>query len=195
MLIRIFSISTPPPPNTLVGRPTNESTSALGLTRTSSSLNIYPQQRRAKSVTSCAHQGHGQELCHLCHQRARRNIPIYLHEEKRQREIEDTKLLEQFQHDRDLEEQRKRDVTIFLEEIFFSSFEIFLGGNQSSTRRKTKNCRCRLNSIFLNKRLSFYLFSLIWVLPRQHERKNSNDHKQRKYPFVFFSSKFYKFIF
>jgi Cft2 family RNA processing exonuclease len=64
----------------------------------------------SKPTTPCGHQGAGQELCYLCHQRAKRNVPIYLHEEKRIREAEEAKLLEQYQHNRDLDEQRKREV-------------------------------------------------------------------------------------
>lgn len=79
-------------------------------------MNVFPQQYQtssssvSKPVTPCGHHGAGQELCYLCHQRAKRNIPIYLHEEKRIRDAEDAKLLEQYQHDRDVEEQKKREV-------------------------------------------------------------------------------------
>jgi hypothetical protein len=85
--------------------------------RISSSLNVYPQQYQpinsqtiTKPLTPCGHHGAGQELCYLCHQRAKRNVPIYLQEEKRIREAEEAKLLEQYQHNRDLDEQRKREV-------------------------------------------------------------------------------------
>jgi hypothetical protein len=75
------------------------------VTRLSSSFN------RSKSVTPCGyHPGVSQELCHVCYQRAKRNIPVYLHEEKRNREIEEGRLLEQYQHDREVSEQKKRDV-------------------------------------------------------------------------------------
>ena len=76
--------------------------------RISSSLNIYPQHTR--SLTTCGHHGHGQELCFVCHQRAKRNIPVYIHEEKRNRENEEAKVLEQYQHDKEVEEHKKRDV-------------------------------------------------------------------------------------
>jgi hypothetical protein len=61
-------------------------------------------------MTSCGHYGIGQELCHLCHQRAKRNVPIYLHEEKRLREAEEDKLLNQYRDNQDIEEQKKQDV-------------------------------------------------------------------------------------
>ncbi|CAF4632566.1 unnamed protein product [Rotaria sp. Silwood1] len=115
--------------NGVVIRATNENSAALGFSRPttdrsvrdriSSSLNVYPQQYQqmnsptaSKPTTTCGHHGAGQELCYLCHQRAKRNIPIYLHEEKRIREAEEAKLLEQYQHDRDLDEQNKREMAM-----------------------------------------------------------------------------------
>ncbi|CAF4291481.1 unnamed protein product [Rotaria socialis] len=117
--------------NGTVLRATNETSAALGFTRPatdrsardriSSSLNVFPQQYQtmnspssssSKPTTSCGHHGAGQELCYLCHQRAKRNIPIYLHDEKRIREAEDAKLLEQYQHDRDLDEHKKREMAL-----------------------------------------------------------------------------------
>jgi hypothetical protein len=111
----------------VVLRATNETTATLGFIRPStdrsvrdrisSSLHVNPQQYQqinsqtaSKPLTPCGHHGAGQELCYVCHQRTKRNIPIYLHEEKRIREAEEAKLLEQYQHNRDLDEQRKREV-------------------------------------------------------------------------------------
>ncbi len=115
--------------NGTVVRATNENSATLGFTRPatdrgirdriSSSLNVYPQQYQhmnspsgSKSSTPCGHHGAGQELCYLCHQRAKRNVPIYLHEERRIRDAEEAKLLEQYQHNRDLDEQKKREVLL-----------------------------------------------------------------------------------
>jgi hypothetical protein len=114
-------------PNGIVVRATNENSAALGFTRPvtdrgirdrlSSSLNVYPQQYQhmnspgnSKPSTPCGHHGAGQELCYVCHQRVKRNVPIYLHEEKRIRDAEEAKLLEQYQHNRDLNEQGQREV-------------------------------------------------------------------------------------
>ena len=76
-------------------------------------MNMYTQKHPQvieKPQTSCGHYGSGQELCHLCSQRAKRNIPIFLHEEKRAREEAEEKILEQFRHNQDLEEQKQREV-------------------------------------------------------------------------------------
>eukprot|EP00794_Sanderia_malayensis_P000560 gene560-1217_t len=53
-----------------------------------------------KTCSSCIHDA-GQELCYLCYQRQRRNIPVYLHEERRKKEQEEDRLLQQYQHLKD----------------------------------------------------------------------------------------------
>ncbi|XP_071990159.1 coiled-coil domain-containing protein 81 [Engystomops pustulosus] len=45
----------------------------------------------------------GQELCYLCLQRAQKNIPVYYTEERRQREKEEERVLQQYQHMKDQE--------------------------------------------------------------------------------------------
>lgn len=54
--------------------------------------------------SACGHPNAGQELCYLCHQRERRNIPVSFVEERKRREEEEDKLLQQFQHMKDAEE-------------------------------------------------------------------------------------------
>lgn len=44
----------------------------------------------------------GQELCYLCHQRALRNIPIDVTQERREKERTEDKMLQEYQHQRDL---------------------------------------------------------------------------------------------
>lgn len=44
----------------------------------------------------------GQELCYLCHQRALRNIPIDVTQERREKERAEDKMLQEYQHQRDL---------------------------------------------------------------------------------------------
>ncbi len=61
----------------------------------------------ASSMSNCGHINAGQELCYLCHQRQRRNIPVYLHEEMRIKEKEENQLLSQYQHLKDMEQQLK----------------------------------------------------------------------------------------
>jgi len=53
-------------------------------------------------TTNCFHDA-GQELCYLCYQKERRNIPIYTHEERRRKELEEDRLLQQYQQIKDYE--------------------------------------------------------------------------------------------
>lgn len=59
----------------------------------------------ARLDSGCSHNNKaGQELCYLCHQRTRKNIPVYLAEEKARKENEEDRLLQQYQHDKDVHE-------------------------------------------------------------------------------------------
>ncbi len=60
---------------------------------------------------SCGHHNSGQELCYLCHQRQRRNVPVYLHEEMKLKDKEESQLLMQYQHLKDMERQLKDEET------------------------------------------------------------------------------------
>ncbi|XP_045197677.2 coiled-coil domain-containing protein 81-like isoform X3 [Mercenaria mercenaria] len=53
--------------------------------------------------SACGHPNAGQELCYLCHQRARRNIPVSFAEERKKREDEEDRLLQQYQYMKDAE--------------------------------------------------------------------------------------------
>ncbi|XP_059150161.1 coiled-coil domain-containing protein 81-like [Physella acuta] len=57
--------------------------------------------------SSCGHHSAGQELCYLCHQRARLNVPVSFTEEKKRREEEEERLLQQYQAMKDAEETLK----------------------------------------------------------------------------------------
>ena len=59
---------------------------------------------------SCGHANAGQELCYLCHQKDRRNIPVSFTEERRRREQEEDRLLQQYQHMKDTEGILKEQV-------------------------------------------------------------------------------------
>ncbi|XP_066275608.1 coiled-coil domain-containing protein 81-like isoform X1 [Branchiostoma lanceolatum] len=54
--------------------------------------------------TACSeHTGSGGDMCYLCYQRASRNIPVSFSEERRRKELEQDRLLQQYQHMRDTE--------------------------------------------------------------------------------------------
>ncbi|KAK3577401.1 hypothetical protein CHS0354_032249 [Potamilus streckersoni] len=54
--------------------------------------------------SACGHPNAGQELCYLCHQRSRRNIPVSFAEEKKRRDEEEEKLVQQYQAMKDAED-------------------------------------------------------------------------------------------
>ena len=60
--------------------------------------------------SSCGHRNAGQELCYLCHQRERRNIPVSFAEERKKREMEEDRLLQQYQQLKDVEAIFKEQV-------------------------------------------------------------------------------------
>lgn len=84
-----------------------------------------PMKAPTPPQSACGHPNAGQELCYLCHQRARRNIPVSFTEERRRREAEEDKLLQQFQYMKDAEETLKDQVwalvTLYWSEIPLSS--------------------------------------------------------------------------
>ncbi|KAJ8026860.1 Coiled-coil domain-containing protein 81 [Holothuria leucospilota] len=57
---------------------------------------------RPPSGSSCGH-GAGQELCYLCHQRAVNNVPVSFEAERKKKEQEQDRLLQQYQHMKDTE--------------------------------------------------------------------------------------------
>lgn len=59
------------------------------------------------SASSCGHSNSGQELCYLCHQRARRNVVVSFAEERRRQEEEENRLLSDFQQYRDAVDMHK----------------------------------------------------------------------------------------
>ena len=69
------------------------------------SLMNRQQQQTPPPQSACGHHNAGQELCYLCHQRTRRNVPVYLHEEVKRKEEEETALLSQYQQMKDMEKQ------------------------------------------------------------------------------------------
>nr|XP_012324899.1 coiled-coil domain-containing protein 81 [Aotus nancymaae] len=71
-----------------------------------SSPDCLKHDSEMKPKTSAACQDHnkaGQEMCYVCFQRAQRNSPLYYSEERRKREIEDERLIQQYQMLKDQE--------------------------------------------------------------------------------------------
>lgn len=60
--------------------------------------------------TGCGHRNAGQELCYLCHQRAKKNVYVSFTDERKKRETEEDKLLQQYQQLKDVEAIFKEQV-------------------------------------------------------------------------------------
>ena len=89
--------------------------------------------------STCSHLNTaGQELCYLCHQRALKNVFIDLSEEKRKREMEQDKLLQAHQQQKDLVAQVKEK--IHKETKKFHNREIASFNNDATQRAKVNAC-------------------------------------------------------
>ncbi|XP_053564617.1 coiled-coil domain-containing protein 81 [Bombina bombina] len=66
-------------------------------------LNSVQRIRNPPSPVCQDHCRAGQELCYLCMQRAQKNIPVYFTEERRLKEQEEDRILQQYQHMKDQE--------------------------------------------------------------------------------------------
>uniref|UniRef100_A0A2R8M9B6 Coiled-coil domain containing 81 n=1 Tax=Callithrix jacchus TaxID=9483 RepID=A0A2R8M9B6_CALJA len=64
----------------------------------------HANEMKPKTAPACQdHNKAGQEMCYVCLQRAQRNSPLYYSEERRKREIEDERLIQQYQMLKDQE--------------------------------------------------------------------------------------------
>ncbi|CAF1372537.1 unnamed protein product [Adineta steineri] len=101
-------------PSTVMSRSTNENIPLSAFNRPPTDRILSSQSVCVDSpqITTCGHFGIGQDMCQLCHRRAKLNIPVYLHEEKRIREAEEDKLLNHYRDTKDMEEQRKQDAAL-----------------------------------------------------------------------------------
>lgn len=96
-------------------------------------------------MSACGHPNAGQELCYLCHQRGRRNIPVSFNEERKRREDEEDTLLKQFQQMKDAEETLDEQVCLTLRKLF--SFRYFFRN-------------------LISDNLSFFILPLIFFLSK-----------------------------
>ncbi|KAM6448141.1 coiled-coil domain-containing protein 81 isoform 1-T1 [Liasis olivaceus] len=93
----------PPPPRQATPIPDALKTEReVNLTQTSAPIS------QTSSPICDEHGRAGQEMCYLCMQRAQRNFPLYLAEEKRRKEKEDDRILAQYQVMKDQEALQKQ---------------------------------------------------------------------------------------
>ncbi|XP_078355169.1 coiled-coil domain-containing protein 81-like [Oculina patagonica] len=98
----------------------------------------------------CCHSDRaGQELCYLCHQRSQKNVPIYFAEERRQRELEEDRLLQQYQQQKDTEAILKEQTKNFNNRCYNQKVAAFNLGVSEAVKdklstRPTEFCRSYL---------------------------------------------------
>lgn len=98
----------------------------------------------------CSHSDKaGQELCYLCHQRSQKNVPIYFTEERRQRELEQDRLLQQYQQQKDTEAILKEQTKNFENRHYNQKVAAFNLGVSEAVKgklgtRPTEFCRSYL---------------------------------------------------
>lgn len=160
-------VSTPPPPPT---RSPFKATPAKGIRGSTVSKNVRSptqdvtqrehspgeqavdtlQSQVLVSRLSCSHGDKaGQELCYLCHQRAQKNVPIYFAEEHRRRELEQDRLLQQYQQQKDTEAIFKEQTTYFENRRYNQKVAAFNLGVSEAVKSKlstrpTEFCRSYL---------------------------------------------------
>lgn len=96
--------------------------------------NLVPS---SKPSTACGHHA-GQELCYLCHQRQRRNNPVYLHEENKIKDQEETQILMQYQQLKDLEKQLQDEAKRNAQRLDRAKMDAFNLGVSEAIKAKRK---------------------------------------------------------
>lgn len=97
------------------------------------------QQRPPSTASSCGHAGAGQELCYVCHQRARRNIPVSFAEELKRREQEEDQLLHAYNEMRDKERILKEQESLLAKRHDAQKVSAFnLGVSEAQKERRAQ---------------------------------------------------------
>lgn len=94
---------------------------------------------RSATKSSCGHYNAGQEICYLCHQRERVNIPVTFAEERARLEREEDRLLQQFNAYRDVEFNLKNDALILSRKHENQKTAAFNLGVSEATKMKKHN--------------------------------------------------------
>ncbi|GFS09239.1 coiled-coil domain-containing protein 81-like [Elysia marginata] len=89
-------------------------------------------------ASACGHPSAGQELCYLCHQRARMNVPVSFTEERRRREEEEERLLQQYQTMKDAEETLKDQERMYARRHDLQKISAFNYGVAEAVQAKKK---------------------------------------------------------
>lgn len=99
---------------------------------------VVPKQP-SPPASACGHPSAGQELCYLCHQRARMNVPVSFTEERRRREEEEERLLQQYQTMKDAEETLKDQERMYARRHDLQKISAFNYGVAEAVQAKKKS--------------------------------------------------------
>ncbi|RUS77013.1 hypothetical protein EGW08_015238 [Elysia chlorotica] len=107
-------------------------------------------------ASACGHPSAGQELCYLCHQRARMNVPVSFTEERRRREEEEDRLLQQYQTMKDAEETLKDQERMYARRHDLQKISAFNYGVAEAvqTKKKSKDTEAQRAYIFNRRPLT-----------------------------------------
>ncbi|XP_067890067.1 coiled-coil domain-containing protein 81-like isoform X2 [Heterodontus francisci] len=118
--------------------------------------NLQAPKLKTPPATACSdHCRAGQELCYLCMQRALKNSPIDLSENRRRKEEEDEQILQQYQQIKDQETLFQQQCEMLAHREFNQKISAFnVGVAEAKKRRKNSKCKDFYNGYIFQKRLS-----------------------------------------
>lgn len=108
-------------------------------------------------AVSCSHENAGQELCYLCHQRQKRNVPVYLHEEVKRREKEEAQVLSQYQHLKDVEKQLREEERRNEQRLERAKMDAFNLGVSESVKAKARE-RPKTSDVSVSVLLNYFKY-------------------------------------
>ncbi|XP_078400951.1 coiled-coil domain-containing protein 81-like [Cetorhinus maximus] len=151
--------------------------------------NLQALKLKTPPATACSdHCRAGQELCYLCMQRALKNFPIDLSENRRRKEEEDEQILQQYQQIKDQEALFQQQCEMLAKREFNQKISAFnIGVAEAKKRRKNSKCKDSYNGYIFQKRLltppvflkqqqyARCLTEQIQAIKQREERKKQDD--------------------
>ncbi|XP_051882517.1 coiled-coil domain-containing protein 81-like [Pristis pectinata] len=117
--------------------------------------NMQAVKIRTPPATACSdHCRAGQELCYLCMQRALKNFPIDLSDNRRRNEMEEEQLLQQYQKMKNQEALFQEQCELLAGREYNQKISAFnVGVAEAKKRRKNSKCKDVYNGYIFQKRL------------------------------------------
>ena len=102
---------------------------------------LSPEPYFAVRPSTCSHlSSAGQDLCYLCHQRAIKNVPVDVSKERSERERVQDKLLQEYQHQKDLIALTKEQATKTSNRVYNKEMASFNYGKAEKKRVSMSCC-------------------------------------------------------